>query len=145
MNAVVTLRAARAEDAAVIARLAAQLGYPASADDISGRLVRISSRARHRVLVAQARDAVIGWVHVLSDEHLESGEFAEIAGLVVDDASRGTGVGRMLLGAAEAWARGGGFASIRVRSNVIRAEAHAFYEREGFALRKTQKVFEKLL
>ena len=29
---------------------------------------------------------------------------------------------------------------LRVRSNVMRLDAHRFYEREGFRLKKTQKV-----
>jgi hypothetical protein len=32
-----------------------------------------------------------------------------------------------------------------VRSNVVRERAHAFYQREGFVLIKTQRVFEKPL
>jgi GNAT superfamily N-acetyltransferase len=68
---------------------------------------------------------------------------AEIAGLVVDETARGGGIGRRLLEAAEQWARSHGCRAIRVRSNVVREGAHAFYVREGFREIKTQKVFEK--
>lgn len=76
---------------------------------------------------------------------LEDGAFAELAGLVVDESVRGSGVGAALLAAAEDWARAQGFASMRVRSNVIRERAHRFYEREGYARIKAQAVFRKPL
>ena len=33
--------------------------------------------------------------------------------------------------------------AVRVRSNVVRDRAHAFYEREGYRKVKVQQVFEK--
>ncbi|HEY3676065.1 MAG TPA: GNAT family N-acetyltransferase, partial [Candidatus Tumulicola sp.] len=66
-----------------------------------------------------------------------------IAALVVDESERGNGTGAALLQAAEAWARERGVRCIRVRSNVIRADAHRFYEREKYAPLKDQRVFEK--
>jgi GNAT superfamily N-acetyltransferase len=138
-----TVRAAQSADADVLARLALQLGYPSTGADLRERLGLLAGRADHEVFVAEGGGGIVGWVHVLCEIHLESGEFAEIAGLVVDEGERGKGAGRMLLVAAEAWARGRGFASIRLRTNVVRAEAHRFYERAGYAVRKEQKVFMK--
>lgn len=54
-------------------------------------------------------------------------------------------IGRALMERAEAWAWDMGLAAVRLRSNVIRAEAHAFYARIGYAPVKTQKVFAKEL
>jgi hypothetical protein len=54
-------------------------------------------------------------------------------------------MGRELCRAAEEWARGCGVTRIRVRSNVIRERAHAFYLRDGYARVKTSAVFEKVL
>jgi GNAT superfamily N-acetyltransferase len=68
---------------------------------------------------------------------------AEIAGLIVDESARGAGLGRDLVAAAGVWARARGCRVIRVRSNVVRERARAFYEREGFVVLKTQRVFEK--
>ena len=39
--------------------------------------------------------------------------------------------------------RGCGLAVIGVRSNIIRERTHVFYERLGYAVTKTQKVFRK--
>ena len=76
---------------------------------------------------------------------LESGPSAEIAGLVVDEETRGAGVGARLVAEAEAWAAGAGFARMRVRSNVKRNRARRFYERAGFVVTKRQRNFEKAL
>ena len=58
---------------------------------------------------------------------------------------RSAGVGAALLAAAEDWARAQGFATMRVRSNVIRERAHRFYEREGYMRIKAQAMFRKIL
>lgn len=139
----IAIRPARSADAAALAALAGQLGYPSTEADILRRLVMIEDRPQHAVFVAEADGAVAGWVHVLLDLHLESGEFAEIAGLVVDEHRRGAGVGQRLLVSAEAWARDQGAGTVRVRSNVVRTEAHGFYAKAGYAVRKRQTVFEK--
>ena len=76
---------------------------------------------------------------------LESGEFVEIVGLVVDAAARGHGVGRALVAEAEAWVLEQGFDAIRVRSNVARDASHPFYENLGFARIKTQHAYRKAL
>ena len=52
---------------------------------------------------------------------------------------------RDFVAAAEAWARERGCLAVRVRSNVVRERAHAFYRREGFREIKTQQVLEKEL
>jgi GNAT superfamily N-acetyltransferase len=64
---------------------------------------------------------------------------------VVDEAHRSGGVGRALLGAAEAWAREHGCEVVTVRSRVARERAHRFYEREGYVRVKTSHVFSKPL
>lgn len=88
---------------------------------------------------------MIGWVHVEERRLIESEPRAEINGLVVDETCRSRGVGRVLLEHAEQWARERGFRSVVLRSNVIRGRAHAFYERLGYQVFKTQKVFRKPL
>jgi PhnO protein len=54
-------------------------------------------------------------------------------------------VGKLLLEAAVGWAAEQGYGKLRVRSNVVREEAHRFYEREGFQRIKTQAVFDRKL
>lgn len=139
------IRPAREGDAGRIAALSGQLGYPAAEGDVLGRLRAIGQRPDHAVFVAEAAGRVVGWVHVYTVATVESPAHAEIGGLVVDEAHRGRGIGRALMQRVEAWARDAGLGTVRLRSNVIRAEAHAFYERIGYAPVKTQKVFAKVL
>lgn len=141
----ILLRPARADDAAALAALATELGYSSTPEEMTARLALVAERPLHAVIVAEADGRVAGWLHVAAEFHLESGEFGEIAGLVVDGRLRGRGVGKLLLAAGEAWARERGLRQLRVRSNVIRSGAHAFYESAAYALRKQQKVFEKRL
>jgi GNAT superfamily N-acetyltransferase len=150
MSAAFAVRAAVPADAAVIARLSAQLGYPAEATVFEARLRRLLDSPLHAVLVAagkpapaKAGDALAGLVGLEHRITLESGERAEIVGLVVDAAARRAGVGRALVAAAEAWTRGRGLDTLFLRSNVVRPEAHAFYPGLGFARTKTQHVYSK--
>ena len=65
--------------------------------------------------------------------------------LVVREGRRGNGIGEQLMRYAEQWAAQRGAACVRLRSNVIRADAHRFYQRLGYRVVKTQLSFEKLL
>jgi GNAT superfamily N-acetyltransferase len=138
-------RPARSGDAAEIARLAGELGYPATTVDMASRLAVLLVHPSHHVQVAEAAGALLGWIAVERRLSLESGERIEIVGLVVGNAARRRGVGSMLLADAEQWARAQGFAAITVRSNVLREASHPFYEREGYVRHKTQHVYTKAL
>lgn len=140
-----TLRAARADDAAGIARLAGALGYPVDAGTVKARLEALLPQAGQHVVVAAGEGALLGWVAAERRLTLESGERVEIVGLVVDAAARRSGVGRALVAEAERWAQAQGFAEIVVRSNVVRAESHPFYRGLGYLCRKTQHVYAKPL
>ncbi len=140
------IRTARTQDAPAIARLSTQLGYPQSGDAAARalRAIRLESSGEVLVFVNEGGE-VVGWIHVLLAPRLESGTFAEIGGLVVDEAARGVGIGGRLVQAAESWAGAHGSPTIRVRSNIIREEAHRFYAARGYELAKTQAVFVKNL
>lgn len=142
-NAVI-IRRARKEDAAAIADLAGQLGYPSTREQVERRLERVLPDAAHAVFVAQAPGGkMAGWMHVFGYHVLEADPRAEVAGLVVDAAQRGGGVGRLLMQQAEQWAREKGYTAVNLRSNIVRHEAHAFYQRIGYEMPKTQHVFRK--
>lgn len=87
----------------------------------------------------------VGWIHASRSLTLESGVGCEIRGLVVAASHRQSGVGRRLVEAAESWADGRQCTRIRVRSNVVRDGARAFYSRLGYRVSKTQRVFDKPL
>ena len=52
------------------------------------------------------------------------------------------GIGADLVAAAQKWLQARGIGSLRVRCNAVRDRAHRFYERLGFRLTKSQKVFD---
>jgi GNAT superfamily N-acetyltransferase len=140
------IRRAKAGDAAQIAELSGQLGYPATAAEVRERFRGIRSASEHAVFVAEsAREGVIGWLHVSRQPLLEVEIRAEVNGLVVAEGQRSLGAGARLLAAAEEWARKHGCKSMSVRSNLIRERAHKFYERNGYEHYKTQKSFRKPL
>jgi GNAT superfamily N-acetyltransferase len=139
------LRAAGIEDAAEIARLAGELGYPVSPSDMAARLAALLPQPWQRVTVADGGAALLGWIAAERRLTLESGERVEIVGLVVGAAARRGGIGRRLVADAEEWARRQGFDAIVVRSNVARELSHPFYERLGYVRRKTQHVYLKAL
>jgi ribosomal protein S18 acetylase RimI-like enzyme len=142
----VTIRRARAKDAARIAELSTQLGYPVTAREMSARL-KLALRLKNAAcFVAEEKsNGVVGWIHVSTLPLLEVSVRAEVTGLVVDEKIRSQGAGWALLQAAEEWARKHHCKSMSVRSNVLRERAHAFYERHDYEHYKTQKAFRKTL
>jgi GNAT superfamily N-acetyltransferase len=139
------IREATLTDAAALAALSIQLGYPSTPEEMVERLTMLGSRSGNGVLVAENESGVVGWLHVSTMLFLESPPFAEVLGLIVDEAHRGKGTGKLLLNAAARWAAEHGYDKLRVRSNVIREDAHRFYEREGFRRVKTQVVLDRTL
>ncbi|HXX15075.1 MAG TPA: GNAT family N-acetyltransferase [Candidatus Eremiobacteraceae bacterium] len=142
----IKVRKARLTDAARIAELSGQLGYPTTAKEMSVRL-RAALALRHAAcFVAETKQrGVIGWTQVSVTPLLEVPRRAELNGLVVDERVRSRGAGAELLQAAEKWAKKNACTGMSVRSNVIREHAHAFYLRNGYEHYKTQKAFRKPL
>ena len=138
------IRDAQISDAPALAALAGELGYPTTSTEIQRRLEALHANTQHRVFVAED-DSLLGWVHISMVESLESESFAEIRGLVVSGPYRGSGIGTQLVAAAEKWAHERKCRRIRVRTNVVRVEARAFYEKLGYVSKKTQDIFDKSL
>jgi GNAT superfamily N-acetyltransferase len=139
------IRPAIPGDEAELARLSAQLGYPF---DPAGAARRVppADGAGSALFVAQGEEGKLaGWIYATRVDWFFVDSFVEIAGLVVDEAARGGGVGGALLSRAEAWAREIGLAMIRLRSNAKRAPAHRFYEAHGYENYKTSYNFRKAL
>jgi len=141
------IRKARASDAARLAVLSGQLGYPTTPRQMSIRLKRALREKNGACFVAETKEngVIIGWVHVSLTTLLEVELRAEINGLVVEEKVRSRGAGTRLLEAAEDWARKRRCVGMSVRSNVIRERAHNFYLRHNYEHYKTQKAFRKPL
>jgi predicted N-acetyltransferase YhbS len=86
-----------------------------------------------RILVAEAAGQVVGSVSLHAIPYFErTGRWLRIESLVVDENSRGSGVGRALMAAAESAAREWDCLAIEVTSARARSGAHAFYGALGY-------------
>ena len=138
-----TIRCARTYDAASIAALCGELGYPSTRQQVVARLAAIESAAAKIFVAENGGGDVVAWLHVSLCAQLTGDDEAEILGLVVAANARGVGIGRALVERALAWAREHGCTRLRVRSRAERERAHRFYEREGFEWVKTQRMFAR--
>ena len=137
----INIRAAGIQDAEAICDLLDQLGYARSVADIAQHLAALDDKAV--ILVAAAADGqIVGCLQALVDNRLAEGQRGEIVSLVVAASMRGQGIGAALVAAAAQWLLERGIGRMRVRCNAVRDQAHQFYERLGFQLTKTQKVFD---
>ena len=140
----VRVRSALLTDAGRIAELSGQLGYPSSAASARRRLHNLLAKPDHAIWVAENPEgSVTGWIHVFVKQLLESEREAEIGGLVVDRKFRGQGVGKALVDRAERWARARRLKSVHLHSNIVRKDAHAFYQELGYKIVKTQSAYRK--
>jgi GNAT superfamily N-acetyltransferase len=125
------IREARPSDSEALAALLAELGFPAAAADVAERLPRMQA-AGEVPLVAEADGLLgcIGW-HVMHVIHRPV-PVGRITILIVTPQSRGRGIGKALVEAAEARLEQLGCGILEVTSNAALAGAHLFYERLGY-------------
>ncbi len=141
-----SIRHARLEDTAALTSLSAQLGYPVVEGDLHRRLRSLLDKPTQAVFVAcDEDDQVKGYICAEQRTSLVAGAHVEITALCVDGSARRQGAGRALVLAAELWAHKRGVTEIRVRSNIQREEAHAFYPGIDYHLEKTQHCYHRKL
>jgi GNAT superfamily N-acetyltransferase len=133
------LRRALLGDAAALAELSGELGYPAEPDEIERRLAALPPD--DDVWVATIDGVVVGWIHCSLRRTLVVEPHIEILGNVVGERWQGRGVGRALMAAAERSASDRGVSVVRLRSGSHRDDAHAFYRAVGYTEVKQQRVF----
>jgi predicted N-acetyltransferase YhbS len=142
----ITVRLAQRNDAERIALLCHELGYPTSHEEVEQRIQKVQTNNQHIVYVAILESGdVIGWIHGHICELVITSPQVMILGLIVDQNYRGQGIGRRLVQQIEQWSLEQDCRHILVRSNVIRKEAHRFYENIGFTNIKQSQVFSKVL
>ena len=140
-----TYREATADDAAGIAILLGELGYPAEAEEIPGRLAALAGQRATIVMVAVHAEAVVGVITAMVFPALHSPEpVAWITSMVVSSEHRSHGIGSALVERIEKWALGHGAARVSLTSALRRENAHAFYvTKQGYE--KTGLRFSKVL
>jgi GNAT superfamily N-acetyltransferase len=129
------------EDAAAVASLCSQLGYPLSSQQILQNINAVRTSKDHDAFVAIYDSRVVGWIGLAQAIMIESLPFCEINGLVIEETHRGKGIGKLLVERAKQWAKEKGNDTLRLRCNVKRTEAHEFYWHLGFKESKKQTVF----
>jgi GNAT superfamily N-acetyltransferase len=129
----IQLREARPEDAAAVALLLDELGYPTNRKQAAERLERLTADPTTSLLVAEVDGEVAGFASLHVQNLLEADSLGCVfSALVVGKRFRRLGVGARLSEAVEAQARERGCEHIVLSSAHRRADAHAFYEALGY-------------
>jgi GNAT superfamily N-acetyltransferase len=131
------VRRARPDDAAVVARLLDELGYPSAREEVRRRLESPGPDD----LVLLADDLGLAALHRIP--LLAEGQpLLRITAFVVRQEARGRGVGQTLMNAVEDTARRWGCRLIEVSSGrrAEREPAHRFYRAAGFSDTSSRSV-----
>lgn len=127
------IRPAQTGDAADVAALLDELGYPCSSDEAGERIARVLQEPRMFLLLAEMDSQVCGLLALDIRYSIARGsDHARITALVVTGRCARQGIGRQLLREAEAIARQARVARIEVTTNARREGAHAFYRGCGY-------------
>jgi len=120
-------------DAAAVAALLGELGYPSSPAQAAERLARIAADPSTWVIVAEVESELAGLAALHVQNLVERDEpGCEVAGLVVGRRFRRRGIGELLMQALEEEARRRGGKVMVLNTAHRRADAHAFYEALGY-------------
>lgn len=138
------VRAAAVSDASELARLLTLLGHPTAAEDITQRWSDWHTAGNSALVVPAAVGGLAAAVtlHRMTVLHRPH-PVGRITALIVDEPGRGRGMGRTLVGAAEAALAEAGCGLLEITSNVRFALAHTFYEHLGY--QRTSVRFAKTL
>ncbi len=143
-TAQVVLRSAQPADAAAIAALFTDEGYPAGPSDIVARLEHFDS-PQSRVIVAELDETLLGFIAVHAMARFEHDDWIlRILALVVDAGARERGVGRTLMAEAERIGRELGAAFVELTAGHHRPEARHLYESLGYDSTVTAYLRKKL-
>jgi GNAT superfamily N-acetyltransferase len=145
MSNMVLVRPMTTEDLPTIQVLLLQLGYDMKPEEVRRRYDAVAGSADHTLMIADQAGRVVAFCHAYARPALDKPPEAVVQALVVDQACRGSGVGRIMMAAAEAWATERGFTSVALASHVSRADAHAFYQSIGYRQTATSHLFRKLV
>jgi len=111
------------------------------ASDHVSYLLGLAQASGGETFVAMRGEQIVGFLVLIAesededDAHLipEAKRYGLVTDLYVLESARGTGVGALLLGAAEAHAKTMGLSVLRIQSLTANSEAIAFYEGRGYA------------
>jgi N-acetylglutamate synthase-like GNAT family acetyltransferase len=128
----VILRTPHSNDAAKLADLINQLGYPCTKDTMEERIKSLVPGISS-VCVAEIKGTIIGYaaLDITHPFHLNN-KIARLTSLIVDSPYRGKGIGKLLMTHTENIARNNQCEYIELTSGVQRTDAHRFYTALGY-------------
>ena len=138
------IREAKVEDWKNISELLEQLGYPETEAFMQEKIEKLVLHPDEELLVFEEDHKVVACIsmHYIPQLGL-TGDTAIISYLVVSNAIRSKGIGRMLEEYCTDLARKRNCDRIQVHCHSRRTEAHSFYARQGF--NEAPKYFSKML
>ena len=138
------IREAKVEDWKNISELLEQLGYPETEAFMQEKIEKLVLHPDEELLVFEEDHKVVACIsmHYIPQLGL-TGDTAIISYLVVSNAIRSKGIGRMLEEYCTDLARKRNCDRIQVHCHSRRTEAHRFYARQGF--NEAPKYFSKML
>ncbi len=140
----IDFRRAGPEDAAAIATMFTDEGYPAGPSDIAARLQQFASDDA-QVIVAEHDSVLLGFIAIHVLPRFEHDDWiVRIVALVVDAGARERGVGRALMAEAERIGRERGAAFIELTAGHHRPEARQLYESLGYDATVTAYLRKRL-
>jgi GNAT superfamily N-acetyltransferase len=135
------IRPAVAGDAAAIAPLLGQLGYPTGSEAVAPRLGRLLDSADTGAVVAELQERVIGLAtYQLTELIYRPLPQCRLTALVVDARYRRRGVARQLVAEIESIARASGCFRIEVMTQPSSGDALGLYATLGFEPRPVRLV-----
>ncbi|MDQ0173254.1 GNAT family N-acetyltransferase [Paenibacillus tundrae] len=140
MSLDVTIRHSSPDDLPDLVILMDQLGYPTTYTDMLERYTYLASDPSYTTLVAELNGRAVGMIGLQTFYMYEqNGRHCRIAALVVHQQYRGTGIGRLLIQAAEHWASVQGMTTVSLNSGnrPERKVAHEFYAQMGYTAGST--------
>jgi GNAT superfamily N-acetyltransferase len=132
-------------DIATCRLLLSQLGYDLNPQELKRRYEAIREKQDHAIFVGEQDGQVVALLHVYERPAFDKPPEIIVQALVVDENSRGTGVGKAMMNRAECWAADRKFSSVALTSSVSRSDAHSFYNEIGYKVTATSHLFRKEL
>ncbi len=126
------VRAAQKDDAEIISSLLVQLGYDTEPSKIEV-LISMATSGSNKIFVGVLNGKVIAVMSVIFFNYFPSAEkLCRITSIVVDRASRGTGIGSKLIDYAKSVALAEKCSVLEVTTSLRREKTQTFYESIGF-------------
>jgi GNAT superfamily N-acetyltransferase len=137
-------RSATEQDAAAVAALLGELGYPTGEADARARIQEALADPAACVLVVDDGSEAVGLLAARIAPYFPAGsKIFRVTALVVAGTRRGKGIGSALIARATEIAARHGCAAVELTTGEQRADAHAFYERLGFK-RTSVRYFRRI-